>query len=141
MAAHTLLSIKNALVSIDAVEFGDAITEATVAVTYDTSEFVPISGATQSGVGPLKHVLNLNFGQSLVNGELLHTLYTRHGENVPFSIRPEGGTTPAVAGVLTITAPAAIGGSVGVATTSAALPIKGKPTITWAAATEPAPED
>ena len=130
---HTLLTIKEALLSIDAVEFGDAITEATLAITFETTEWVPISGAVQSSVGTLKHSLNLNFGQSMTDGELLNELYTRHGEtDVPFSLRPKGGTTPAVTGTLTITAPQSIGGAVGVATTTAARPRQNQPPITWA---------
>ncbi len=129
---HTILTIKNALVSLDGTEYGDAITEATVNVTFDTSEWVPVSGAIQSSVGALKHVLNLNLGQSFQDGELLHTLYTGHGDTVPFSIRPEGGTTPSVSGTLTLTAPTSLVGGVGVATTTASLPIEGNPTIAWA---------
>lgn len=132
MAAHTILTIKQALVSLDGEEYADAIDNVTLAVTYETTEWVPVSGAVQSSVGQKKHVLNLNLGQSMTNGELMHTLYTEHGNEVPFSIRPLGSTTPAITGTCVITAPAQIGGGVGIATTSATLPVKGDPLITWA---------
>lgn len=135
MAQHSVLTIKNALVSLDGTEFGDAITAVTLNVAFETSEWIPVSGAVQSSVGEPRHTLNLDFGQSFVNGELLHKLYTEHGEKVPFSIRPEGGTTPSIVGTLTLTAPSSIMGAVGVATTTAVLPVDSTGlVITWATA-------
>lgn len=131
---HTILTIKNALLSIDGVEYADAITSCTVAVSYASNSFIPISGQVQTSVGALEHVLNLDFGQSMKNGELMHKLYTLHGQEKPFSLRPVGGTTPSVSGTLVVTAPTSIGGGVGTATSTAALPIKGTPTIAWAPA-------
>lgn len=133
MATHKVLNIKNALVSVDGEEFGDAITSATLNISSSDASWVPVSGNTQSEVGSPEYSVTLDFGQDFTEGSLTHELFTRHGETATLVVRPAGGSTPSITATVVLKTPEALGGGVGIATSRAQLGVNGTPVIVWSA--------
>lgn len=132
--AHTPLIIKNAIVTIDAIEYSDAITSAKLSNTFETSVWTPISGNVQSTVGPLVWTAELEFGQDLVaNTTLTAKLISLHGQTKTVVIKPTGTATQSFTFTAVITAPKELGGaaSAGQATSSATFGVNGQPTIVY----------
>lgn len=129
---YTPLNIKNAVVSIDGVEYTDAITVAKLTNTFEVSTFPSISGAGQQTVGPLVWTAELEFGQdATANTTLTAKLIAFHGLTKTVVIKPTGTTTQSWTFTATITAPKELGGAQGVAMTSASFPVTGQPTIVY----------
>jgi hypothetical protein len=125
---HKVLNIANAIVSIDGVEYSDAITSASLSTTSTDSTWVPVSGNIQTSTGALQWTANLEFGQDLVaNTTLTMKLISLHGQSKTVIIKPTGTATQSITFTATIKAPSVIGGGVGVATTSAVFPVSGQP--------------
>lgn len=130
--AHTPLTIKNAIVSIDAIEYSDAITSAKLSNTFDTAVWTPVSGNVQSTVGALVWTLDLEFGQDFVaNTTLTAKLIALHGQTKTIVIKPTGTATQSFTVTAVLTAPKEIGGGVGVATSTATFGVSGQPTIVY----------
>jgi hypothetical protein len=130
--AYTPLNIKNAVVSIDAIEYTDAITVAKLTNTYEVSTFPSISGAGQQTVGPLVWTAELEFGQdATANTTLMAKLISLHGQSKTVVIKPTGTATQSWTFTATITAPKELGGGQGVAMTSASFPVTGQPTLVY----------
>lgn len=130
--AHTPLTIKNAVVSIDGIEYSDAITLAKLSNTFDTAVWSPISGNVQSTVGPLVWTCDLEFGQDFVaNTTLTAKLIALHGQTKTVVIKPTGTLTQSFTFTAVLSAPKEIGGGAGVATTSATFGVSGQPTIVY----------
>ena len=129
--AHKVLNISNAIVSIDGIEYSDAITSASLSTTSTDTTWIPVSGNVQSSTGALIWTANLEFGQDLVaNTTLTMKLIALHGQSKVVVIKPTGTATQVITFTATINAPSVIGGAVGVATTSAEFPVSGQPVIT-----------
>ncbi|TSE15401.1 hypothetical protein B1A87_005240 [Arthrobacter sp. KBS0703] len=129
---HNPLNIKNAIVSIDGVEYSDAITLAKLSNTFDTAVWSPVSGNVQQTVSPLVWTCDLEFGQDFTaNTTLTAKLIAFHGLTKTVIIKPTGTATQSWTFTATITAPKEIGGGTGVATTSASLPVSGQPTLVY----------
>jgi hypothetical protein len=129
---HTPLTIKNAIVVIDGVEYSDAITSAKLSNTFETSVWTPVSGNVQSTVGALVWTADLEFGQDFVaNTTLTAKLIALHGQSKTVTIKPTGTATQSFTFTAVLTAPKEIGGGVGVATTSATFGVTGQPTIVY----------
>jgi hypothetical protein len=130
--AHAPLNIKNAIISIDGVEYSDAITLAKLSNTFDTSVWTPVSGNVQSTVGPLVWSCDLEFGQDLVaNTTLTAKLIAFHGLTKTVIIKPTGTATQSFTFTAVITAPKELVGGTGVATSSATFGVNGQPTIVY----------
>lgn len=129
---HTPLNIKNAIVSLDGVEYSDAITSAKLSSTFETSVWTPVSGNVQSTVGPLVWTCDLEFGQDLVaNSTLTAKLISLHGQSKTVVIKPTGTATQSFTFTAVITAPKELVGGTGVATSSATFGVTGQPTIVY----------
>lgn len=130
--AHNVLNIKNAVVSIDGVEYSDAITLAKLTNTFDTQVWSPVSGNVQQTVGPLVWTCDLEFGQDFTaNSTLTAKLISLHGTSKTVIVKPTGTATQSWTFTATITAPKEIGGGTGVATSSASMPVSGQPTLVY----------
>ena len=129
---HAVLNIKNAIISIDGVEYSDAITSAKLANSFETTVWTPVSGNIQSTVGPLSWTADLEFGQDFVaNTTLTAKLIAFHGLTKTVIVKPTGTATQSFTFTAVITAPKEIGGSTGIATSSATFAINGQPTIVF----------
>ena len=133
-ATHSVLNIKNAVISIDGVEYSDAITEATLNRTSTDLKWIPVSGNIQTEVGALEETITINFGQDFTTGSLTQVLNDGHGDKVVVIIKPKGGTTPAITANVTLKAPDSLGGAVGVATSTATFAVNGTAAITYSPA-------
>lgn len=130
--AHNVLNIKNAVVSIDGIEYSDAITLAKLSNTFDTQVWSPVSGNVQQTVGPLVWTCDLEFGQDFTaNSTLTAKLIALHGQSKTVIIKPTGTTTQSWTFTATITAPKEIGGGTGVATSTASMPVSGQPALVY----------
>lgn len=130
--AHTPLNIKNAVVTLDGIEYSDAITSAKLSNTFDTAVWSPVSGNVQSTVGPLVWTCDLEFGQDLVaNTTLTAKLISLHGQSKVVVIKPTGTATQSFTFTAVITAPKELVGGTGVATSSATFGVSGQPTIVY----------
>ena len=130
--AHNVLNIKNAVVSIDGIEYSDAITLAKLSNTFDTQVWSPVSGNVQQTVGPLVWTCDLEFGQDFTaNSTLTAKLIALHGQSKTVIIKPTGTTTQSWTFTATITAPKEIGGGTGVATSTASMPVSGQPVLVY----------
>lgn len=130
--AHKVLNISNAIVSIDGVEYSDAITSASLSTTSTDTTWVPVSGNVQTSTGALIWTASVEFGQDLVaNSTLTAKLIALHGQSKVVVIKPTGTATQVITFTATIKAPSVIGGGVGVATTSAEFPVSGQPVFTY----------
>jgi hypothetical protein len=130
--AHKVLNISNAIVSIDGVEYSDAITSASLSTTSTDTTWIPVSGNVQTTTGALQWSASLEFGQDLVaNTTLTAKLIALHGQQKTVVIKPTGTATQVITFTATIKAPSVIGGAVGVATTSAEFPVTGTPVFTY----------
>lgn len=129
---HTPLNIKNAIVSIDGVEYSDAITSATLTATSEDTVWTPVSGNIQTSTGALKWTATIEFGQdATANTTLQAKLLSLHGLNKTVVIKPTGTTTQSWTFTATIKAPTTLGGGVGIATSSATFPVSGQPTFLY----------
>lgn len=129
---HNPLNIKNAIVSIDAIEYSDAITSAKLSNSFETSVWTPISGNVQSTVGPLVWTLDLEFGQDLLaNSTLTAKLIALHGQTKTIIVKPTGTTTQSITVSAVITAPKELLGGTGVVTSTATFGVNGQPTIVY----------
>lgn len=129
---HKVLNISSAIVSIDGVEYSDAITSASLSATSADSTWIPVSGNVQTSTGALQWTANLEFGQDLAaNTTLTAKLIALHGTQKTVVIKPTGTATQVITFTATIKAPSTIGGAVGVATTSAEFPVSGQPAFTY----------
>lgn len=131
---HNVLNIKNAVISIDGVEYSDAITEATVNRTSTDLKWIPVSGNVQTEVGALEETITINFGQDFTEGSLTQVLNESHGEKAVVIIKPKGGTTPTITANVTLKAPDTLGGAVGVAASTATFAVNGRTTIVYSPA-------
>lgn len=137
--AHTLLTIKNAVVKFAPtrttpvfVDFSDAITEIKVLFSSDDNQWIPVSGNIQNATGALKYQVQASLGQSTKTGELTQFLVANHGVAGKMEFYPKGGsTTPKVAVDVVLKAPAELGGGVGVVTTGVTMNVDGAAAITW----------
>lgn len=130
--AHNVLNIKNATLTLGAIDYADAITSATISITSTDSKWIPISGNVINETSVPEYTVELDFGQDFTAATtLMGVLLSKHGTTSPFVLKPKGGTAPSVTGVLLIKAPSQIGGGVGVATASASLPVNGVPVIVY----------
>jgi hypothetical protein len=129
---HTVLNIKNAIVSIDGVEYQDAITSASLSTTSTDTTWIPVSGNVQTSTGALQWTATVEFGQDLVaNTTLTAKLIALHGLTKTVIIKPTGTATQAITFTATLKAPTVIGGGVGIATTTAEFPVSGQPVFTY----------
>lgn len=129
---HTPLTIKNAIIEIDGIEYSDAITSAKLSNTFDTSVWTPVSGAVQSTVGPLVWTADIEFGQDfLANTTLTAKLIALHGQSKTVKIKPTGTVTQSFTFTAVLTAPKELAGGTGVATSSATFGVTGQPTILY----------
>lgn len=135
---HTILTIKNAQVSLDGDRYGGAITSASIAVTQADAEWQPISGEDQYDVEEPQYTLNIDHGQDYTEGSLTHLLMTRAGEQVPFTLETAASTVVAT-GKCTLKRPSAVLGARGVATATVAMRVNGEPTWTFKPAPTPEP--
>jgi hypothetical protein len=130
--AHKVLNISSAIVSIDGVEYSDAITSASLSAASTDTTWIPVSGNVQTSTGALVWTANLEFGQDLLaNTTLTAKLIALHGQSKTVIIKPTGTATQVITFTATIKAPSVIGGAVGVATSSAEFPVNGQPVITY----------
>ena len=130
--AHSIMNIKTADVTLDAVSYADAITSATLTATSEDTTWTPVSGNTQTQTGVLKWNVELEFGQDLTaNSTLTAKLLALHGQVKTLVLKPTGTATQSITASVTVKAPAQIGGGVGVATSSASLPVNGQPTFVY----------
>lgn len=130
--AHKVLNISTAVVSIDGVEYSDAITSASLSAASTDTTWIPVSGNVQTATGALVWTCNLEFGQDLVaNTTLTAKLIALHGQSKTVIIKPTGSTTQVITFTATLKAPSVIGGAVGVATTTAEFPVAGTPAFTY----------
>lgn len=129
---HTPLNIKNAIVSIDGVEYSDAITSATLQSSSTDTTWVPVSGNIQTSTGALQWTATLEFGQdATANTTLTAKLLSLHGTNKTVIIKPTGTATQVWTFTATIKAPQTLGGGVGLATSTAEFPVSGQPAFTY----------
>lgn len=135
---HNILTIKNATLKMSAVratpvfvEFGDALDQAAVNISSEDFTWRPINGSVQNQVGVLQYEVALNLGQDTKTGGLMQWLIANHGALGKIEFYPKGGTIPKFAGDIVVKAPGALGGGVGVATTSVTMKVDGSPVITW----------
>ena len=135
MPAHNVLNIKNATLTINAIEYADAITSASLTITSTDSKWIPISGNIINETGVPEYTMELEFGQDFTaNTTLMAVLLAGHGQTKPFVLKPKGGAAgPSITGVCLLKAPSVIGGGVGPATTTASLPVNGAPVVVYAA--------
>lgn len=131
-SVHTPLNIKNAIVSIDGVEYSDAITSATLTASSEDSVWTPVSGNIQTSTGALKWEANIEFGQdATANSTLTAKLLAFHGLSKTVIIKPTGTATQSWTFTATIKAPSQLGGGVGIATSTATFPVSGQPTLVY----------
>lgn len=132
---HSPLNIKTASITIGGVEYGDAVTIATLVPTYTEVRWEPISGNTTVEDPLPLWALNLTIGQDLTDSTRLTTaLLLGAGTKKPFVIKPISATSKALfSGTCTLRAPAQLGGGKGIAIATVVLPVDGQPLIKTAA--------
>lgn len=129
---HTPLTLKNVTITIDGVDYSDALIVAKLSNTFETSVWTPLSGNIQSTVGPLVWTCDVEFGQDFVaNTTLTAKLIAFHGLTKPVVIKPTGSVTQSFTFNAVLSAPKELGGGVGVATSSATFGVNGQPTILY----------
>jgi hypothetical protein len=129
---HKVLNIASAIVSIDGVEYSDAITSASLSAQSTDTTWIPVSGNVQTSTGALQWTANVEFGQDLsANTVLTAKLIALHGQSKTVIIKPTGTATQVITFTATIKAPSVIGGGVGVATSTAEFPVSGQPVFTY----------
>jgi hypothetical protein len=129
---HTPLNIKNAVISVDGIEYSDAITSATLTAESTDTTWEPVSGNIQTTTSALKWTCNLEFGQDVTaNTTLTAKLLSLHGLNKTVIIKPTGTATQSWTFTATIKAPSTLGGGVGIATSSTTMPVSGQPTFVY----------
>ncbi|MEV0890313.1 hypothetical protein [Promicromonospora sp. NPDC050262] len=123
---HTILNIKRATLTIDAVDCADAATDANLALTDTVTNWQPISGNDQTDLGDAVEVINVSFGQDLSSADTCHaTLLAAHGLVVPVVLKPTGAVThPSVTALARVGAVSAVGGARGVATATCVLHVQ-----------------
>lgn len=129
---HTVLNLGSSIVSIDAIEYSDAITSASLTATSEDSTWIPLSGNVKTTTGALQWTVTLEFGQDLTaNTTLTAKLLSLHGLQKTVVIKPTGTATQSITLTATIKAPGVIGGGVGVATSNATFPVNGQPVFVY----------
>jgi hypothetical protein len=129
---HTVLNIKNAIISIDGVEYSDAITSASLNMNSTDTTWVPVSGNIQTATGAPVYTCAIEFGQDFsANTTLTAKLMALHGTKKTVVVKPTGTTTQSWTFTATLKAPSVLGGGVGIATTSAEFPVDGIPVIVY----------
>ncbi|CAM3212202.1 hypothetical protein PSET11_03035 [Arthrobacter ulcerisalmonis] len=127
---HKVLNVTTETVTIDGVDYSDAITSASLSTTSTDTTWIPVSGNVQTSTGALIWSASLEFGQDLTaNTTLTMKLISLHGQNKVVVIQPTGTATQKITFTATIKAPSVLGGGVGVATSSAEFPVSGQPVI------------
>ncbi|QCO98969.1 hypothetical protein FCN77_16265 [Arthrobacter sp. 24S4-2] len=130
--AHSIMNIKTADVTLDAISYADAITSVKLTAASEDTTWVPVSGVTQTQTGILKWTAELEFGQDLTaNSTLQAKLLALHGQVKTLVVKPTGTATQSITVSVTVKAPAEFGGAVGVATSNASLPVNGQPTFVY----------
>lgn len=127
--AFSIVNIQNASVTLSGIEFADHITEATVNASYETFEWLPISGADQFAYGDPSYELVLNFGQDYTAGSLFKFLFDNHGTAVACVIKPLGGSSPTISAQVVCATPQTLAGGRGIAVSSATLKVNGEVTL------------
>jgi hypothetical protein len=126
------MNLGKSVVSIDGVEYTDALISASLTATSTDTTWVPLSGNVQTSTGALQWTANVEFGQDLTaNTTLTAKLLAMHGQSKTVVIKPTGTATQVITFTATIKAPSTIGGAVGVATSSAEFPVSGQPAFTY----------
>ena len=129
---HKVLNIATESVTIDGVDYSDAITSASLSTTSTDTTWIPVSGNVQTSTGALVWSASLEFGQDLsANTTLTAKLISLHGTQKTVVIKPTGTATQSITFTATLKAPTVIGGGVGVATTTAEFPVNGQPTFLY----------
>lgn len=123
---HTILNIKRAVLTVDAVDCSDATTDANLALTDTVTNWQPISGNDITDVGDATEIINVAFGQDLTTATTTHsTLLKNRGKVVPVSLRPSGGAgNPSIVANARVGAVSAVGGGRGVATATCILHVQ-----------------
>lgn len=132
---HNVLTINKALFTLDSVEYGDAVSSATLVPTATATTWTPISGNAQQKTGIASWACNITLGQDFDPAALHRYLIENEGkENVPATFKPAGAEGPSFAVVVaSIPAPQIGGGADAIATADVVLGLAGKPSITWPA--------
>lgn len=130
---HNVLTINQALLTLDGVEYGDAVSSATAVPTASSTTWTPISGNSQQKQGRASWAFNVTLGQDFDPAALHRYLFENEGkENVPVSFKPAGATGPSFdAVVASIPAPQIGGAADAVATADVVLGLTGKPAVDW----------
>jgi hypothetical protein len=119
---HTILNIKRAVLTIDAVDCSDATTDSNLALTDTPTAWQPISGNDINDLGDATEIINVAFGQDLTTATTCHaTLLANRGQVVPVTLKPSGGTHPSITANAKVGAVSVVGGPRGVATATCIL--------------------
>jgi len=135
--AHNVVTIDEAAVTIDGVEYSDAISSAVLQATAAAQTWTPINGASQAKVPPPTWAVVLDLGQDYEELSLYHQLVTRHGQRAVVKVEPAGTAGGASFTVdATLVVPTQAGGAAQtIATAQSTLPVSGQPEIIWQPAT------
>lgn len=123
---HTILNIKRAVLTVDAVNCSDATTDANLALTDTVTNWQPISGNDITDLGDAGEVINVAFGQDLSSSTTCHaTLLAKRGQVVSVSLKPSGATDATeIAADVMVGAVSTVGGPRGVATATCVLHVQ-----------------
>lgn len=123
--------IEDVLLSLDGVDYAEALDSVILAPTTAKTKFKAVNGKKKSRVAKPDWVLTLNHGQSFDRASLTAQLITRHGESVPFILTPQSGSLAKIEGSVTLEAVQVGGAAEAVATSGVSLDVDAQPKFTW----------
>lgn len=130
---YSPLVIEDVHLTLAGTEYADALDSITLTPTTATVTRPAVNGKRKHRAPKPSWVLDLSVGQDFDKASLTAQLIQKHGQVVPFELRPNGTATTAakISGNVMLLAGAIGGAAEGVAASTVSLPVEDQPAFVW----------